>query len=176
MKVLVTAFKPFNKMENNYSQEVLKYIKDVDKLVIDVVYDQCYQDIDNSFDLSKYDLIIAMGEARIRKELTLETTAKNLSSCSIADNRGNLKKDEIIVAGGLNELQTQVDLTKLSECVTLSSDAGKFVCNNLYYHLLSKYPDKSLFIHIPECHNTEKEYQKHALTIQKIIEILGGIR
>ena len=29
MKVLVTAFKPFNKSPNNYSIEVLKYIENV---------------------------------------------------------------------------------------------------------------------------------------------------
>ena len=37
MKILVTAFKPFNKLNNNYSEEVLKYIENVDKYVIDVV-------------------------------------------------------------------------------------------------------------------------------------------
>ena len=30
MKVLVSAFKPFNNSKNNYSEEVLKYIENVD--------------------------------------------------------------------------------------------------------------------------------------------------
>ena len=78
MKVLVTGFKPFNKSLNNYSTEVLNYICNVDKLIIDVVYDKCYQEILNNFNLDDYDLIVAMGEARMRKDLTLEIEAKNI--------------------------------------------------------------------------------------------------
>ena len=40
MKVLVTAFKPFHKSTNNYSMEVLNYLNNVEKLVIDVRYDE----------------------------------------------------------------------------------------------------------------------------------------
>ena len=35
MKVLVTAFKPFNNQNINYSIEVLKFITDVDKMIVD---------------------------------------------------------------------------------------------------------------------------------------------
>ena len=83
MKVLVTAFKPFNNQKNNYSEEVLKYITNVDKLIIDVVYDESYKDIAKCKNLDDYELIIALGEARSRSELTLETQAINLSSCSL---------------------------------------------------------------------------------------------
>ena len=72
MKLLVTAFLPFNNSKNNYSSEVIKYIKNVDKEILDVVYDKCYQDLKSKYDLNSYDLIIALGEARMRNELTLE--------------------------------------------------------------------------------------------------------
>ena len=39
MKVLVSAFTPFNKANNNYSLEVLNYLENVDKIVVDVIYD-----------------------------------------------------------------------------------------------------------------------------------------
>ena len=96
MKVLVTAFKPFNNAKNNYSIEVLNHLSGVDKLIIDVKYDACYLEIINKYNLNEYDLVVAMGEARMRGELTLETQAKNISSCSIPDNSGALKKDEVI--------------------------------------------------------------------------------
>ena len=38
-------------------------------------------------------------------------------------------------------------------------DVGKFVCNNLYFHLLENFQDKTLFIHIPDCYNDENEYK-----------------
>ena len=71
MKVLISAFKPFNKANNNYSYEVLKHINNVDKILIDVVYDECFKELTNHYNLDNYDLIIALGEARSRSVLTL---------------------------------------------------------------------------------------------------------
>ena len=147
MKVLVTAFKPFYKSPNNYSMEVLEYIDGVDKCILDVIYDEAFIELESTTCLFDYDLIIALGEARSRKELTLELNAKNIASCSIADNAGVIKKDEKILNDGNDILNTQVDLKGVDKVVSFSLDAGKFVCNNIYYHLLTLYPNKSLFIH-----------------------------
>ena len=172
MNVLVTGFTPFNKSTNNYSTEVLNYLTDVEKVIIDVVYDKCYLDLVSKYNLDDFDLIIAMGEARMRDELTLEIQAKNISSCSLADNSGVVKQNDVIDSNFDNVIRTNVDVGKVSELIKFSYDAGKFVCNNLYFHLLANYPNKSLFIHIPNCNNDEGEYIKHAKTINKIIDIL----
>ena len=169
MKILVTAFKPFNNFANNYSMEVLKFINNVDKIILDVVYDECYNELITSYDLSEYDLVIAMGEARSRKELTLETQAVNISSCSLVDNNGVLKQNKVIINEEDMFLKTKVNLEKVKEFVILSYDAGKFVCNNLYFHLLSDYPEKSIFVHIPDCNNELTKYNEYAKIIEKII-------
>ena len=169
MKVLVTAFTPFGKCTNNYSSEVIKHIKNVDKVILDVCYDKCYFDLINQYNLNEYDLIVSLGEARMRKVLTLETTAKNISSCSLSDNSGIVKKDEKIIDNDIIELKTLVNLNNINDLVELSNDAGKFVCNNIYFHLLNNYQDKSLFIHIPECDNEENNYIKYANIINNII-------
>lgn len=169
MKVLVSAFKPFNNSKNNYSEEVLKYIRNADNIVLDVIYDKSYEILSNNYNLNNYDLIIALGEARSRKVLTLETQAKNISSCSLKDNSGVLKQNEQIIVNGEEILQTKVDISKINNIIELSTDAGKFVCNNIYYHLLYNYPNKSLFIHIPECNNNIDNYIKYANTINTII-------
>ena len=173
MKVLVTSFTPFNKSINNYSTEVLNYIADVDKITVDVVYDKCYLDILNVYNLYEYDLIISMGEARMRNVLTLEIEAKNISSCSLADNSGVLKQNEIIDESLPSSLKTLVDVDKVKDLVEFSYDAGKFVCNNLYFHLLKNYPEKSLFIHIPNCNDSKEEYIKHAKSVNNIIKALS---
>ncbi|MBQ8292495.1 MAG: hypothetical protein IJX78_01660 [Bacilli bacterium] len=175
MKVLVSAFKPFYKSVNNYSSEVLEYITGVDKVILDVVYDECYKELSSKYNLSEFDLIIALGEARSRKILTLEVEAKNIASCSIADNAGIIKKDEKIINEALEVLSTKVNLDNVKNYVELSYDAGKFVCNNIYFHLLYNYPTKSLFIHIPECHNDVKMYQEYAGVINKIILDLESV-
>lgn len=170
MKVLVSAFKPFGKCSNNYSEEVIKYINNVDKIVLDVCYDKCYLDLSNNYNLENYDLIISLGEARMRSVLTLETTAKNISSCSLPDNLEIIKKDSKIVDNEIKEIKTLVEVDKVTDIVELSNDAGKFVCNNIYFHLLTNYPTKSLFIHIPECNNEENNYIKYANQISEIIK------
>lgn len=172
MKVLVTGFKPFNKSSNNYSTEVLNYITGVDKLIIDVVYDKCYQEILNNVNLDDYDLVVAMGEARMRKDLTLEIEAKNISSCSLPDNSGIVKQNEVINPDLPSVLKTKVDVRCITDMVEFSYDAGKFVCNNIYFHLLENFPEKSLFIHIPNCNDDKDEYVKHAKTINEIIETI----
>lgn len=172
MKVLVTAFKPFNNLPNNYSMEVLSFLTDVDKVILDVCYDYSYQELVNQFDLSTYDLVIALGEARMRDVLTLETQAKNISSCSLKDNMNQLKKDEIIIEGNNEVLHTLVKINKVSDLVKFSNDAGKFVCNNLYYHLLNNCPDKAIFIHVPNCNNEVEMYKKYADEIKEIIKRL----
>ena len=171
MKVLITAFTPFNKMPNNYSNEVLKYIQGVDKIILDVVYDESFEKLNMAFNLAEYDLLISMGEARMRKELTIEKRAVNLSSCSLADNSGVIKKDELIVLNSDEYLYTKLPIDNCG--IEISNDAGRFVCNNIYYHLLFNYPEKSLFIHIPECLNDEVKYREYAEKIEKLILYLG---
>lgn len=173
MKVLISAFKPFNNMPNNYSSEVLNYISGVDKVILDVVYDKCFIDLKNQFDLDSYDLIIALGEARMRKVLTVEQRAINLANCSLADNDGVLKKEEVIVPNREEYLYTLLPIEDMD--IEVSLDAGRFVCNNIYYHLLNNYPKKSLFIHIPECDNDSLRYKECAEKIEKLILSLGGV-
>lgn len=172
MKVLVTAFLPFNNSLNNYSMEVIKYIDNVTKEILDVVYDECYNVLNNKYNLNSFDLIIALGEARMRNELTLELQAKNISSCSLKDNSGILKQNEVIYENGKEIIKTKVSLDNIKELITFSTDAGKFVCNNLYYHLLLNYPSKSVFIHIPNCNDDENKYVVYANIINKIIKKL----
>ncbi len=173
MKVLISAFTPFNKMPNNYSSEVLKYIDGVDKIILDVVYDECFNNLKKQFNLDDYDLLIAMGEARSRNVLTLEKRAINVSSCSLVDNSLVLKKDEKIIPNGEEYLYTKLPIEESG--IDISSDAGRFVCNNIYYHLLFNYPEKSLFIHIPECNNDDAKYREYAEKIKKLISYLGGV-
>ena len=170
MKVLVSAFKPFNNNKNNYAMEVIQYINNVDKVIVDVIYDECFKELSTIKDLNEYDLIIALGEARMRNELTLEKKAYNIASCSLADNNNVLRKDSIIIEDVSEELESEVNIEKVSDLVAFSTNPGRFVCNNLYFHLLANYPSKSLFIHIPECNNDVNNYIKYAKIIEKIID------
>ncbi len=174
-KILISAFTPFNNKENNYSQEVVGYIESqkyhIDKVIVDVIYDKCFESLLKN-NLDNYDFIIALGEARMRNVLTVERRAKNISSCSLPDNSGELKKDSIIDSTQPDVLFNGLDLSRLTEYADISDDAGKFVCNNMYFHLLKYNPRKTLFIHIPECENSEDKYRSYANKIVSIIDSL----
>lgn len=173
MKVLVTCFEPFNKQNINYSYEVLKRLNNVDKVVLDVIYDECYYQLKEQYELEKYNLIIALGEARSRNVLTIEKQAINLSSCSLPDNNDVIKQNEKIINNGKDIIVTKINYNLLKEIGELSDNAGKFVCNNLYYHLLNDYVDKSLFVHIPNCNDDSEKYNEYAKKIERIINILN---
>lgn len=172
MKVLVTAFKPFNNLTQNFSMEVLNHLTNVEKVVLDVLYDESYFELKRNYNLDSYDLIIAMGEARMRNELTLELFAKNISSCSLADNNKVLKKNEIIKHGLPEILKTGVDVSKVENLIKFSEDAGKFVCNNIYFHLLSEYSNKAIFIHIPDCSSDDMIHNCAIRIIQLINKLI----
>ncbi len=174
-KVLITSFQPFNNSNNNYSYEVMKKLHPISEkikyttIVLDVLYDESYNYLNRNYSLDTYDLIVSLGEARSRKELTIECYAKNISSCSIPDNNGVLKQNEVIIQGGDINLKTRIPIFKVISFVKTSQDAGKYVCNNLYYHLLYNYSEKSLFIHIPNCYDNDEQYNKYAQAIDEII-------
>ena len=87
----------------------------------------------------------------------------------IPDNNGNIFECEKIIDDEIEVLETKVEYSKVKEYISFSNDAGTFVCNNLYYHLLNEFPEKAIFIHIPNCHNSMEEYIKHSKTISTII-------
>ena len=174
-KILISAFTPFYKSVNNYSKEVLDYIEssslDITKVVIDVVYDECFKELSN-YNLDEFDLIIALGEARSRNVLTMEQQALNISSCSIADNKAILKNEEKIIEEQEEVLITKLNIQNCTKYAEISTYAGKFVCNNLYFHLLNYNANKCLFIHVPECNNDVSLYQKYAIDVINIIKSL----
>ncbi len=91
--------------------------------------------------------IICCGMAETRDQLTIESNAKCDDDCQ----------------------KSQVNLTKLVSCLTntsISHDAGNFVCEGLYYQVLSylsRHHLKSscLFVHVPilNTNNTHVIYQ-----------------
>ena len=174
-KVLISGFTPFNKSSNNYSAEVLARIESdifmIDKVIIDVVYDRSFDKLSEN-GLAGYDFILSLGEARMRSVLTVECRAKNLSSCSIPDTAGIFKQNELIDPAAPEQLTSALDLMCISDLAEISDDAGKFVCNNLYFHLLQHAPLKVLFIHEPECNNDESLYKLYADKIVMILERL----
>ncbi|KAB3529263.1 pyroglutamyl-peptidase I [Alkaliphilus serpentinus] len=167
MKVLVTGFDPFGGEALNPATEVLKLLPDkledieIVKQQIPTVFYSSLKVIYEKISEIKPDIVIAIGQAGGRKEISIERVAININDARIPDNEGNQPIDEAIYKEGpvayFSTLPIKAIVHEISQhniLATVSNTAGTFVCNHLMYGLLhhiatEKLPIKGGFIHIP---------------------------
>jgi pyroglutamyl-peptidase len=106
-------------------------------------------------------LVVCVGQAGGRAGISIERIAVNLDDAPLPDNAGRMLHNTPVVAKGpaayFSTLPVQAMLAALQRAGTrceLSSSAGHFVCNHVFYalmHLLAK--KKSVvrggFVHVP---------------------------
>ena len=187
-KLLITGFEPFGGEEINPSWEAVKLLSDevgeycLKKLLIPVVFGDAADMVIRRAEEYCPDVILCIGQAGGRSAITPEAVALNLRYAKIPDNKGNEPKDEPVVCGGDAAYFATVNLRGMSEAakaagipIEVSYSAGTYVCNDLYYRLLSRF-DKSVtkvgFIHIPYCTDQNKEPSMDIAEIVKGLTIL----
>ena len=167
MKILVTGFDPFGGEEVNPAIETVKRLPDtiggakIIKLEIPTVCHQSLRVIDEAIAGYAPDVVLSVGQAGGRPDITVERVRINVDDCRIPDNAGNQIVDEPIYADGPAAYFVTVPIKAMVQRIrernipaSVSNTAGTFVCNHVTYgvcHLLAvKYPGKrSGFIHIP---------------------------
>ena len=172
--ILITAFEPFGGRETNASAEVLKRLPEaiggyhVRKQTLPVVFGQAAEMVQPEG--ASY--LFLLGEAG-RETVTPETTARNLRSARIPDNEGNQPENERIAAGGPEEYHTILPVGALVErmakeghAITISHDAGQFVCNDTFYLTGTRHQGPVEFIHVPVAATEET-----AETVRRFIEL-----
>ena len=174
--ILVTAFKPFDGRQNNMSLKVMNALKHVDTLALDVLFEKGYQSLQKHLETHQYDYIISLGEAPY-KEVHLEHVALNIMHARIPDNLHYQPMNVTIEKDGPLALKSTLPLIAIAEHLHLlgmsiqhSYHAGSYVCNDLFYRLMSeKLQTPRGFIHIP---NHEQYVDTSLKTIQAIIDYL----
>jgi pyroglutamyl-peptidase len=88
-------------------------------------------------------LVIAIGQADGRTEITPERVAINVDDYRIADNAGNQPNQEPVVPGGPVGYWSTLPVKAMVAALkaqgipaSVSSSAGTFVCNHLFYGLM----------------------------------------
>lgn len=158
-KMLITCFEPFNKEKINSSFVVVEALKDkigdykLIKLTLPVVYGKAFEIASLKIEKFKPDVVLSIGQAGGRKNVSLEKIAINYRSATIADNAGNIYSGVKIDENGEDGIFVNLDVEKLAKVSgsEISLSAGSFVCNDLTYLLLNHYQDKLKvgFIHVP---------------------------
>ena len=186
--ILLSAFEPFGRDEMNSSRIVLDMISDscgrnpVEKTVLPVIYEKAFDTlISRSLELDP-DYIICMGQAGGRKKISIERIAVNINSSEMPDNEGNIRKDLLIKKDGPAAFMSGIPFETYPEDVVMSYSAGTFVCNDLFYRLLSyknAHSSKTeiCFIHLPYTEHFGKipliESKKQAQTMERMLSVLG---
>jgi len=167
MKILVTGFDPFGGEPINPAIESVKRLPDniagaeIVKLEIPTVRKKSLEKIEKAINEHNPDVILSIGQAGGRFDISIERIGINLDDFRIPDNEGNQIIDEPIFPDGENSYFVKLPVKAMVQNVqknnipaSVSYTAGTFVCNHVLYGVLylieKKYKGKkSGFIHIP---------------------------
>lgn len=167
MKVLITGFDPFGGESINPALEAVKMLPDnivgaeVIKLEIPTVFRKSLEKIEDNIKIHNPDIVISVGQAGGRYDVTPERVAINIDDARIEDNEKNQPIDISIFEDGENAYFSNLPIKAMVNEVrnaglpaSVSNTAGTFVCNHVMYGILymidKKYPNiKGGFIHVP---------------------------
>ncbi|MCW6086703.1 pyroglutamyl-peptidase I [Clostridium sporogenes] len=166
-KVLITAFDPFGGEKINPALEAVKKIQEkisnakVIKVEIPTVFRRSLEKLEQAIKEHNPDIVICVGQAGGRFDITTERVAINMDDARIKDNEGNQPLDISIFEDGENAYFTSLpikamvdEMKKNGVPASVSNTAGTFVCNHVMYGLLymidKKFNNiKGGFIHVP---------------------------
>lgn len=167
MKILVTAFDPFGGERINPALEAVKLMRDqiegaeIVKLEIPTVFHKSIEKVKAAILSENPDVVLSIGQAGGRFEVTPERVAINVDDARIPDNEGNQPLNQPIFENGEPAYFATLPVKAIVEAIqteglpaSLSNSAGTFVCNHIMYGVLyhiSKMgkPIRAGFIHVP---------------------------
>ena len=167
MKVLITGFDPFGGEKINPAWEAVKGIKDIIegakiiKLEIPTVFNKSIEKVKEAMELEKPDIVLCIGQAGGRYDITIERVAINVDDARIEDNEGNQPIDIPVFEDGENAYFSNLPIKAMVEEIkgqgipaSISNSAGTFVCNHIMYgvlyHINKTYKNmRGGFIHVP---------------------------
>ena len=167
MKILVTGFDPFGGESINPAIESVKRLPDsigenrIIKLEIPTVAKKSISKIEEAIIEHDPDIILSVGQAGGRSDITVERVGINIDDFRIKDNEGNQFIDEPVFKDGESAYFSNLPIKAMVENIiskgipaSVSNTAGTFVCNHVLYgvrYLIEKKytGKKSGFIHIP---------------------------
>lgn len=166
--VLLTGFEPFGGEAINPSEEIAREINDatiarhrVVGALLPCVFGASIKELKRQIKIHEPEIVICLGQAGGRAEITPERVAINLDDARIADNAGQQPIDKPVAKDGpaayFSTLPIKAivhELRKRDIPALVSQTAGTFVCNHVFYGLmhelaLHREGVRGGFIHVP---------------------------
>lgn len=166
-KVLVTGFDPFGGEPVNPALMSVMQLPDeilgvqIIKKEIPTVFDKSIEVLYQTLKEEQPDMVICVGQAGGRPNITVERVAINQDDARIPDNEGAQPIDRTIFAEGPAAYFATLPIKAMVQNMkaagipaAVSNTAGTFVCNHVMYGIMymidKKYPNiKGGFIHVP---------------------------
>jgi pyroglutamyl-peptidase len=167
MKALVTGFEPFGPDAVNPSREAVLRLSSrlgdltIETRIVPTVFGRAIAALEGAIVTTQPDIVLGVGLAGGRAELSLERVAINVDDARIPDNDGQQPIDQPIVAGGPAAYFTGLPVKRAVAALRqaglpaiVSNTAGTFVCNHIFYglmHLVAsrRLPVRGGFLHVP---------------------------
>lgn len=145
--VLLTGFEPFDGAAVNPSWEVARALDGaawegarVQALQLPCVFGRAREVLWQTLEGGHFDLLLSLGLAGNRPDVTVERIAINVDDARIADNAGQQPVDVPAVAGGPAAYWASLPIKRMVAAVreagvpaSVSQTAGTFVCNHVFY-------------------------------------------
>jgi pyroglutamyl-peptidase len=191
--ILLTGFEPFNKDDINPSWEAVRVLGDWHEGDFTVVARQlpCAFGVASRLlhqivEEVQPNVVIMVGQAGGRVDLTVERIAINVDDAPIQDNRKRQLVDQPVVAGGpaayFSTLPIKAIVHQLREAglpASVSQSAGTFVCNHVFYSLMHQAAEwgtimRAGLIHVPYL---PQQAARHPGTpSMRLADVIEGLR
>ena len=159
--ILLTGFEPFGTANSNPSGEIVKQIsgENIVTAILPVAYAQSAERLLTLIEQHNPDVVICLGQAEGRTQITPEKVAINLDDARLADNEGVLRNDVKIIEHGPDAYFSTLPVKDMVEAMkaqgipaAVSLSAGAFLCNHVFYIAQNKFAGtavRSGFVHVP---------------------------
>jgi len=190
--VLLTGFEPFDGAATNPSWEAVRLLDGWSgggfKVVareLPCVFGRAAGALLAAVDEVRPDVVIAVGQAGGRPEISIERIAINVDDARIPDNAGQQPVDVPIAADGPAAYFTTLPIKAMAAAIReqgiragVSQTAGTFVCNHVFYALMHHLRGRAVkagFIHVPFLPEQVVRYAEPtpAMTLD---DIVAGLR
>ena len=159
--ILLTGFEPFGTATSNPSGEIVKQIngENIVTAILPVAYAQSAEHLLSLIEQHNPDVVICLGQAEGRTQITPEKVAINLDDARLADNEGVLRNDVKIIEHGPDAYFSTLPVKDMVEAMkaqgipaAVSLSAGAFLCNHVFYVAQNKFAGSNVrsgFVHVP---------------------------
>ena len=166
MKILITGFEPFGGETENPSWAVAQLLHgyklqecEITSVQLPCVFSQSLAALELALKMHQPQIVLALGQADGRSDLSVERVGINVCDARIADNEGAQPVDIQVVENGPAAYFSTLPIKKMVATLksngypaSVSQTAGTFVCNQVFYGLQHALKDQKVasgFIHVP---------------------------